>query len=179
MSESFDCTYSTDDSQWVYRTWFKSTHDSKWISEIWFKLTHDSKSFQNFDSNQITTQKSFQNLDPNEFMTQWRYFFPVLYDHFWAFNFTADVVDFWAFHLIVNFVPVTSFRASDSSAFFDELIWISSWLKQYFGDLNRFNPWLKRRLQELAQNLLMTQVNSLVLIQIDSWLKRKMWFWVD
>ena len=148
---------STQDSQWLYKTWFISTHDSKRMSEIWFISTHNSESFQNFDWNQLTTEKAFQNFDSNQLMSQWCYSFPVSVDLFWAFNFIVDFVwPFWGFWL--KYLP-------------DKLIWISSWLKQYLGDLNRFNSWLKRLFQELTHNQLMTQIDSQVLLQIDSWLK--------
>ena len=134
---------------------------------IWFKSTHNSKNFQNFHSNQLTSQKSVQNLDSNQLMTQWCYSFPVSVDLFWAFNFTVGLVPitFLGFPSSVDFVwPFLGFRLKYIHS--DKLIWISSWLKQYLGDLNRFSSWFKRLFQELTQNQLKTQVDSEALIQI-------------
>ena len=62
---------------------------------------------------------------------------------------------------------MTFLWAFDSSAFTDKLIWISSWIKQYLGDLNRFNSWYNR----FSRNWL----------RINSWLKwiQKDWLMIQ
>ena len=102
---------------------FKSTHDSKKnFSECWFESTHDNGA--------IHSQLRMSFLGYSTLLLTWYGFFglsiPGLtsYDPFWAF---------------------------DSNAFPDKLIWIISWLKQYLGDLNRFNSWLKRKKMILSQ----------------------------
>ena len=115
------------------------------------------QSFQNFDSNQLTTLKTFQKLDLNQPMTLWIYSFPVSYDLFGGIQLYC-----WPSWPFLGFPSVDfmwPFWAFDSSAFPDQLIWFSSWLKQYLGDLNLFNSWLK-----MLPNFS---------IQFNSWLKRK------
>ena len=128
----------------------------KWIYEVWFQSTHDSKSSQIFYSNQLTTQENFSESWVESTHDSIMLFIPSFVWHFlgiepyWWLGWL-----FWAFHSSVNFV--WPFWAFDSSAFPDKLIRISSWLKQYLGDLNRFNWWLKH----LSRNWL----------RIISWLK--------
>ena len=72
---------------------------------------------------------------------------------------------FWISHSSVAFV--WTFLAFDSSA----PIRISSWLKQYLKDLNRFNSWLKRVSRSWLKINWWLKWIPQVLVQIDSWLK--------
>ena len=121
---------TTHDSQWRYKNWFKSTHDSKWISEILFKSTHKSK------------KKTFRILN---WINSWHNDAIHSQFHMTFFGHSTQLLTWWpilAFHSSVNFVwPFKGFRLKCIP---DKLIRISSWLKQYLGNLNRFNSLLKR-----------------------------------
>ena len=102
-------------------------------------------------------------------------FIPSFVDLFWAFNFIVDLVYiFLGFPLNADFAwPFLGLSA--------QVIWFESTPR--LTDLNQLTSQaVSRRLesiqlvteaafQELTQNQLMTQVDSQVLIQIDSWLK--------
>ena len=125
---------------------------------FWFKLSHDSKqNSRNFVQIDSWPKKTIWNIDgikswlndSNQLLISLT-FFGLSYKFispFWSF--TKFRWPFLAFHQI----SLTFFWAFDSSA----LIRISSWLKHYLEDLNRFNWWLKR----LSRNWL----------KINSWLK--------
>ena len=93
-------------------------------------------------------------------MTQWCYPFPVSCD---LFGHSIHWRIIWGLSIQV-LTSYDLFWAFDSSAFPDKSIRISSWLKQYLGDLNRLNSWLK----QLSRNCL----------RINSWLKwiPRYWF---
>ena len=114
-------------------------------------MTHNG--FTRNHSNQLTTQNGFLKFDSNRLTTQrassifirintWlnSQFHMSFSGHSTLLLNWYDL--FWAFHSSVDFVwPLLG--AFDSSAF-RQMVWISTWLKQYVGDLNRFNSWLKR-----------------------------------
>ena len=195
---------STQTWNWVRHTFLRcySVSESFYSSRL---MTHNG--FTRIDSNQLTNQSRFLKFDSNRLMTQKasRFFIQinsrlnklfrilirinswlndVIHSLFvwplWAFNLTADLVwTYWGFPL--KFWLRMTFLAIRLKWLPDKLIWIISWLKQYLGDLNRFNSWLKwiqrhwfksthdsKCFPILDSNQLMSQVKN-ILFWVDSW----------
>ena len=119
--------------------------NSRFKMDVWNLIQIDLqlKKLPEFWLKSVLDWKRFQNLDSNQLMTQWCYSFPVSFDLFGAFNFIVDSV--WPFLGLLTQVPFWQI------------------------DLNQLMTQAVSRRHESIQ--LMTQVDSQVLIQIDSWLK--------
>ena len=132
--------------------------------------------FLKFDSNLTSTQKASSILiQINYRLKKSESWFESIHDSMMLFipsfvwpYFSIQLCCWLGWHFLgfrlKSWLRVTFLGAFDSSAFPEKLIWISSWLKQYLGDLNRFNSWLKR----FSSNWL----------RINSWLKwiARYWF---
>ena len=149
--------------------------NSRLKMDVWnlFRIDSRFKSFQNFDSNQLTAQKAFKNLDSNQPMTQWCYSFPVRLTFFFIIQLYCWLgMTFFGFSTLLNSCSFLSFRLKYLP---DNLMWISSWpssssIWETWVDSTHYS--IRRLFQESTQNQLMTQVDSQVFIQIDSWLRR-------
>ena len=138
---------TTHDSQWRYRNWFKSTEYSKCISEIFFKSTHDSKKtfrilnwINSWHNDAIHSQFHMTFFGHSTFFWKPFPFLGIQLNCWLGDLFWWPILETW--YSSVNFVwPFKGFRLKCIP---DKLIRISSWLKQYLGNLNRFNSLLKR-----------------------------------
>ena len=175
---------------------FDSTQTQKALA-LTQLMTHNG--FPRIGSNQLMAQKAFQNFDSNRLPTQKRSGILIRINS-WL-NYTVDSIahlplDFTSYDLFVLSTQLSllgvTFFGLPTQVSSRQLIGINSWLKQYFGELNRFNSWLKWLSRELTQNQLWTQADPHYWfrsthdssgfpenwLRINSWLKQIPRYWL-